>query len=111
MLKFIPMIISILYLINTFLGYFDMSNDIPSAFGGVSLLVWLYLYISSWVNGFCIYHRLFLYFIFIEEALAWYDYEIGIPINDKPLFILNLMLFGITLILVVYFKFKVCVKH
>ena len=111
LLKVIPITISLLYLTNTILGYFNISNDIPSAFGGVSLLIWIHLYVSSWVNGFCIYYRMFLYYIFIEEALSWYDYKIGIPIEDKPLFITHVAIFGITLISVVYLKFKVCVKR
>ena len=111
LLKFIPITISILYLINAILGYFNLSNDIPSAFGGVSLLVWIYLYISSWVNGFCIYHRMFLYFIFVEEILCWYDYKIGVPINDRNILITHIVLFITTLIIVVYLKFKVCKKQ
>ena len=111
LLKFIPIVISILYLLNAILYYFDIRSDIPSALGGVSLLIWLYLYIGSWVNGFCAYHRMFLYYIAIEECLAWYDYEIGIPVSDKTLFVTNILIAGITILLVVYLKFKVCVKH
>ena len=111
MLKMIPIIIAALCLNNVILSYMNISSDIPSGLGGISLLVWIYLYISSWVNGFCIYHRMFLYYIAIEETLAWYDYKIGIPISNKGMILLNLIFFGLTLIIVVYLKFKVCKKQ
>lgn len=111
MLKMIPIVIAALYLNNAILSYLNISSDIPSGLGGISLLVWLYLYISSWVNGFCIYHRLFLYYIAAQETLAWYDYEVGIPFSDKGMILLDLILFGLTLILVVYLKFKACKKQ
>lgn len=47
MLKMIPIVIAALYLNNAILSYLNISSDIPSGLGGISLLVWLYLYISS----------------------------------------------------------------
>ena len=106
LIKIIPIIISALYLLNTILSYYDFHIELISAVAGMSLLPWLFLYISSFVFKFCFYHRLFLYYIAINESIAWYDYKIGIPINDKHCLFLHLILYIVTLLLVVYFKFK-----
>ena len=106
LLKMIPIAISILYLLNTILSYFYLHVDLLSIIGGISILPWLFLYVSSFVFRFCIYHRLFLYYILLDELICWYDYKIGIPINDKHCLFLHLILYIVTLLLVVYFKFK-----
>ena len=106
LLKMIPIILSLLYLANTILSYLDIHIDLISMIGGISILPWIFLYVSSFVFRFCIYHRLFLYYILLDEGVCWYDYKIGIPINDKHCLFLHLSFDIITLLLVVYFKFK-----
>lgn len=106
LLKIIPVIISILYFINMVLSYFDIHLESLSPIGGISFLPWLFLYVSSFVFKFCIYHRMFLYYIAIAEAVCWYDYKLNIPISDRNFLHLHLILFLLTIILVVYFKFK-----
>lgn len=104
LLKIIPVIISVLYLANTIFCFYDSCIEIISAIGGISILSWIYLYISSWSEGFCTYHRMFLYYILIDEMLAWYDYKIGVPISDKSIIAIHLILYIIMLIIVVKLK-------
>ena len=111
LIKMIPVIISVLEVLNTVLSYFNIEVELLSAIGGMSLLPWLFLYISSFVFRFCIYHRLFLYYILVNELISWYDYKIGIPIDSKSYLCLHLVIAGIFLIAIVYFKFKLCKKH
>ena len=106
LLKMIPIVISILYFINIILTYIDIHIDLLSMMGGMSILPWLFLYLSSFVFKLCIYHRLFLYYILTTEIISWYDYKVGIPLEDKYYIYGQLSLFIITLLLVVYFKFK-----
>lgn len=105
LIKIIPMIISLLYLINGILYYFGMDIEAMSIIGGMSILPWLFLYISSFVFKFCLYHRLFLYYIAIEEGLAWYDNIIGIPTDAAQTLLVHIILAGVFIILITYFKF------
>lgn len=47
---------------------------------------------------------MFLYYIAVEEGLAWYDNIIGIPINAGQVLLLNIIIAGIFIFLIVYFK-------
>ena len=111
LIKLIPIILSILTLLNVILSYININVELLSAIGGMSLLPWLFLYISSFVFKFCIYHRLFLYYILVNELLSWYDYKIGVPLSAKGYLVLHLIIAGIFIILITYFKFKLCKKH
>ena len=104
LIKYIPMIIALLYLINSVLSYLSLDVELISIVGGVSILTWVFLFISSLVFKFCLYHRLFLYYIAVEELIAWYDYKIGIPLTNVKMFVLDMTIAGIFMFLIVYFK-------
>lgn len=105
------MVTAVLYLADTILSYFtDKTNPIVSAICGMSILPIIFFYVTSITFGFCKWHRMFIHYIVVNEALAWYDHLIGIPLNDVNLFMLNLIIAGIFLFLIIYFKFRVCVK-
>lgn len=109
-IKVIPMIISVIYLLNTILSYCYIDLPILSWIGGLSLLPWLFLYLSSFVFRFCIYHRMFLYYIAVCNILSYIDYTWTLPISDRELFLLNIIIAGIFLFVILYLKLKVC-KH
>lgn len=109
-LKVIPMVISAIYLLNTILSYYYIDLPILSWIGGLSLLPWLFLYLSSFVFRFCIYHRMFLYYIVACNILSYIDYTWTLPISDRGLFLLNTIIAGIFLFVILYLKLKVC-KH
>ena len=94
------------YALNSILYYFDIEVIFLSTFSGISILTWIFLYISSFVFKSCIYHRLPLYYILTIDIINYYDYLIGLPISDKRLFILDIIIIGIFLLFIVYFKFK-----
>ena len=106
MLKYIPMLISFIYAVNTFAVFVGI--DIPAAnnIAGMSLLTWIFIYIATIVFKFCIYHRMFLYYILIVDIINITDYYIGIPISDYNLFILYSIITIISLFLILYFKIK-----
>ena len=106
LIKVIPFIIMFCYALNNILYYFDIEVIFLSTFSGLSILTWIFLYISSFVFKFCIYHRLPLYYILTIDIINYYDYLIGLPISDKRLFILDIIIIGIFLLFIVYFKFK-----
>lgn len=109
-IKVIPMAISVIYLLNTILSYCYIDLPILSWIGGLSLLPWLFLYLSSFVFRFCIYHRMFLYYIAMCNILSYIDYTCTLPISDRGLFLLNIIIAGIFLFVILYLKLKVC-KH
>ena len=106
LIKVIPFIIMFCYALNNILYYFDIEVIFLSTFSGLSILTWIFLYISSFVFKFCIYHRLPLYYILTIDIINYYDYLIGLPISDKRLFVLDIIIIGIFLLFIVYFKFK-----
>lgn len=106
-LKVIPTIIALSYLLNTIISYFGYSANILSHLFGVSLITWLFLFISSIVYRYCIYHRMFLYYILITDSLNITDYYIGIPVNDFNLLSIHIIISGIFLFLILYFYVKV----
>ena len=57
-LKYIPIVIALCYMLNTIFYIEPLSNIV-----GVSLLTWIFLYLSSVVFKFCFYHRMFLWYI------------------------------------------------
>ena len=95
-------------LANTILSYYDIDAPWLSYIGGVSLLVVIKFYITSYTYKFCEYHRMFLHYIVISTTLSIYDYTIGIPITDRSMFTLQLIIAGVSLFLILYLKFKVC---
>ena len=98
-LKYTPIIMAFCYMLNTIFYIEPLSN-----IAGVSLLTWIFLYISSIVFKFCIYHRLLLWYILIDDLFNIVDYYFKLPISTDALFRIHNILLGITLftILLVY---------
>lgn len=107
LLKIIPMVLAGIYLSNTILSYFlDIDLIILSYIGGISLLPLIFLYLSSYVFRFCIYHRVFLHYITINELILILDTHIELPISDLEYFCLQMSIFGISLFLFLYLYVK-----
>lgn len=102
MLKYIPMVIALVYVLNTLLSYFYIDIPALSNIAGISLLPWLFMYIANLVFKFCLYHRVFLYYILITDILSIIDYYIGIPIERFELLMINLIIIGISLFIILY---------
>lgn len=106
LIKNIPVIMACICLSNTILSYNGIDLTILSYIGGTSLLELMFLYVSSYVFKFCIYHRLPIHYLSVNWILNTIDEYIGIPIANKPLLILYVIIAGITILLMLYFKFK-----
>ena len=105
-LKFIPMLIALCYMSSTIFNYFGYNIEPLSNFGDMSLLTWLFIYLASIVFNFCAYHRMFLWYIFIDDLFNIIDYYIIIPISTDSILMLHNILIGITLftVLILYVK-------
>lgn len=106
--KVVPMLMAGITLANTVLSYLGIQLVCLSYIGGISLLVLIRFYITSYTYRFCSYHRMFLHYILISNSVALYDYHVGIPLNNINLFALNMIIAGVSLFIILYLKFKVC---
>ena len=100
-LKYIPIVIALCYMLNTMFYIEPLSN-----IAGVSLLTWVFLYLASVVFEFYSYHRMFLWYILIDDILNIVDYYWNIPISTDNLIRIHNILVGITLfiVLILYVK-------
>ena len=80
--KYLPYVISLLYMVNTLLSLFGIDLIIFSMLGGLSLLPIIYFISVSFTFRYCLYHRLPIYYIILNDSINWLDYHIGIPIPD-----------------------------
>ena len=105
-LKFIPILTALCYMSSTIFNYFGYNIEPLSNIGGKSLLTWLFIYLASIVFNFCSYHRVFLWYIFIDDIFNIIDYYITIPISTDNILMLHNIFIGITLftVLILYVK-------
>ena len=104
LIKIIPMLFAGLSLLNTTLSYFDIDIPLISYIGSVSILTLMFMYLSSYVFKFCIYHRMFIHYTSLNWILNIIDYYIGIPLDNRDLFILYMSITGIFLFLILYLR-------
>lgn len=101
-IKYIPMTISIFYILNTILCWLGIDTPVLSNIAGVSLFTWLFLFLSSVVFQFCIYHKMFLYYILVEDLLNIYDCYFGISISNVKILEIHSVLIGILLFSILF---------
>ena len=104
MIKIIPILIAILLLTSTLLSYFEINT--ASIAYIIALLVWLFLYLSSFVFKFCRWHRIFLYYIFVLYLIDWIDFTFIIPLSLRPMIAMQIGIAGIFILIGLY-----CYKH
>lgn len=100
-LKYIPILITISYILNTLLYWFGIDFPILSHIAGMSLLTWVFMYLATYVFQFCSYHRLLLYFILANDLINVYDYYYLIPVQDFVLLEIYTSLIGLLIIFLV----------
>jgi hypothetical protein len=105
-LKILPMVLAGLFLLNTVLSYFYIDWTILSYLASVGLIPWLFIMAASYKLHFCEHHRMFLWYILANNILCWIDYEYTIPVSNKGLFLIHIIVAGLFLFLVLYFHQK-----
>lgn len=103
-LKYIPMIIAFITLMNTILSKYDI--DIPYFSYIVTYILIGFVYIAATVFRFCFYHRMFIHYFTLNLTLNIIDYEIGIPVSDRGIFTLYMAILGAFLFVVLYVYLK-----
>ena len=102
-LKVLPMVMAGLYLTNTILSYFDIDWAIFSYLTGVGVVPWLFILVASYLFRFCEYHRMFLWYIMVNNIICWIDEEYGLPISNREFLVLHVAIAWIFLFLVLYY--------
>lgn len=97
-LKYIPFLLAILYFTNTALSLFNLNAIILSYIAGMSILPWVFVLISSFVFRFCIYHRIPLYYILINDVINILDGYFEFPISDLVFISIHSIIFFICFI-------------
>lgn len=101
-IKIIPFVLALVCFTNTTLSYFGMDISFLSYLGGISMFPLVFLYLSSYVFRFCLFHRLPLHYLSINLILNVIDDYIGIPVSNRGMYSLYLMVTFIFIILLVY---------
>ena len=99
--KVSPYILAVIYALNILLAYFYIETTWAGYVGHLALIPAFSLISQSFVLKFCVYHRLPIYYILVNDALSSYDYFYGIPISGKGWFLLNVLLVWVTIFLIV----------
>lgn len=106
LLKVIPMVMAFICLLNTTLSYFDIDLPVLSYISSNSILTIVFFYISSYVFKFCEYHRMFIHYSTLMWILNIYDMYIGVPISDRSIFSIYLIITGIFIFIILYLYVK-----
>lgn len=106
LLKYIPIIIALFYVLNTVSALCGIDIPVLSNLAGMSLFTWLFMYIAAWVFQFCVYHRMFLYYILVTDLVNILDYYVGIPVDYYGLVMIHSSIIGVSLFLILYFYVK-----
>lgn len=106
LLKYIPIIIALFYIVNTLGALFGIDLPVLNNIAGMSLLTWVFMYLAALVFKFCIYHRMFLYYILVTDIINIIDYYIGIPVDSYGIVMIHSVVIGILLFIILYFYVK-----
>ena len=105
-LKILPMLLAGLFLCNTILSFFDIDWPVISYIASVGFIPWIFIMMASYRLHFCEYHRMFLWYILVNNLICWTDQEFHLPISNWNFFVLHIIIAGLFLFLVLYFHQK-----
>lgn len=104
LLKTMPMLLAFVFFLNIVFSYLGINTEILSILCLIIPLI--FIYVSSYCFKFCGYHRMFLHYILVSEAINWYDYKIGIPIENRSMIGIQLIVVAIFIFVILYMKLK-----
>lgn len=106
LLKIIPMLLATCDTLNTLTCLLGYDLVILSFFGGVSFLTLAFLYLVSYVFRFCVYHRMFLHYVLVNNIISTLEFIVGLPVNFLGLCCIFSVNFCVFLFLILYFHQK-----
>ena len=104
LVKVMPMIVSLAYLIIATSYCFGVDMSIMSSIAGMSFVPLLFMYVSSYVFGFCAYHRMFLHYITFNNVISFIDVYIEVQYRMALASFVSIV--GIALFIILYLYVK-----
>ena len=104
LIKILPFILAFLYSVSTILDYYNIDSVTLNYMSLV--ILYAFLYLTSYVFNFCEYHRMPLHYIVIINFLSIYDVYIGIPLNNYRLFQMYTIITCLAIFITVYLYVK-----
>lgn len=105
-IKWIPFIMSLLIVFNLIFDLIGIPTIIFSILGDSSLITVLFILLASFLFQFCIYHRLFIYYILLYDIISWLDYIFIFDLNSKLFISISIIIFVIICIIALYLHIK-----
>lgn len=106
LLKVIPMLLATCDALNTLTCLLGYDFIVFSFIGGVSFLTLAFLYLVSYVFRFCIYHRMFLHYVLVNNIISTLEFTVGLPVSFLGLCCIFSVNFCVFLFLILYFHQK-----
>lgn len=105
-LKIIPILLGIFDFSNTLLSYYNIDMPVISYIAGISFLPLSFIYLASYVFKFCEYHRMPLHYIVVTNFINIYDMYVGVPLSDRGILSLYLIVAFISIIITIILYVK-----
>lgn len=107
-IKIYPMVVAVGYFCILLCHYFDIKIRFCEFFIIQTFSSLLLLYLLSYVFQFCLYHRIFIHYVLIQNIISYIDEIYTIPVSDKQFLYIQMSLLFIVLIiaLISYLKKK-----
>ena len=104
--KYIPFLIAVGNVLNSFLSYYDLDCRWLNYFIGLSIIPTIFIYLVADVLRFCNYHKVFLHYAVLINIINLIDNYMGIPISDIAFCLVGITLFCLTCFIALYFHLK-----
>lgn len=98
-IKIYPMVIAIGCFCINILHYFDISVRLFEFVTIQALTSTLLLYLLSYVFQFCLYHRIFIHYVLIQNVISYIDEIYTIPVSDKQFLYIQMSMLFIVLVI------------
>lgn len=98
-LKYIPAVTAFCYMLNTLMSILGHRIEPLSNVAGMSLVTWAFMYLSAELFCFCLYHRLLLWYVFVDDTVNIIDYYWTIPVTTDRIIMVHNVILGVTVFL------------
>lgn len=107
-LKIAPVTFALIFLANTICSCLGVPMPILSFIGGNSILSIMFLWLTVHTFRYCIYTKMFVYYILVSAVLTVIKSIFTLPVSALGFIAINLILFGIALLitLILYVKYN-----
>ncbi len=108
--KYGTWLIGLTYFIQIVLDCFGIYSFLLTYLFSVSIVPIIVLLLFSIFLGFCIWHRMPLYYAILSDIINTIDYYFGIPITSMEILIIYILLIGVVILVGCFIKNKYNVR-